>query len=406
MDHQKQLFTRALGLEPPWEVSEIRFSLEASRLDLTLTFPKGSHFRCPECGAEGAVVHDTREHTWRHLNFFQHKCYLRANVPRVKCPQGCGVKQVEVPWARPRSGFTLLFEAWVLMLAKEMPIQKLAEWLGEHDTRLWRVLHHYVEMARQKEDFSEVRRIGVDETAARRGHDYVTFFMDLDARRLLFGTPGKDKDTLERFVADLQAHKGDSQAIERVCSDLSPAFIAGVQKHLPQAAITFDRFHVTQLMNKAVDEVRRQEVRENRVLKRTRYLWLKNPDKLSVQQTEQMKGLAKENLKTGRAYAIRLALQDFFEQENRDSGEAHLKRWYFWATHSRLEPVIKAAKTIKSHWEGIVSWFDSHITNGILEGTNSLIQAAKAKARGYRSHRNLITMAYLIAGDLKYDLPT
>ncbi len=112
------------------------------------------------------------------------------------------------------------------------------------------------------------------------------------------------------------------------------------------------------------------------------------------------------NLKTARAYQIRLTFQELFAQPDRKTGEAFLKRWYFWATHSRLEPIIQAAKTIKRHWEGVLNWFDSLITMGLLEGFNSLIQAAKARARGYRTNRNLITMAYLIAGQLKFNLPT
>ena len=119
-----------------------------------------------------------------------------------------------------------------------------------------------------------------------------------------------------------------------------------------------------------------------------------------------MDSMATHNLKTSRAYQIRLTLQEFFKQLNRETGEAFLKHWYFWATHSRLEPIIQAAKTIKRHWEGVINWFDSLVTIGLLEGYNSLIQAAKARARGYRTNRNLITMGYLIAGQLKFNLPT
>ena len=160
------------------------------------------------------------------------------------------------------------------------------------------------------------------------------------------------------------------------------------------------------IMNEAVDEVRRQEAKNTDALKKTRYLWLKNPINLSADQRRKMESLTGRNLRTSRAYQIRLTLQEFFEQPNRKAGEVFLKRWYFWATHSRLEPVIRAAKTIKRHWQGILNWFDSKITTGILEGFNSLIQAAKARARGYRTNRNLIIMAYLIAGKLNYDLPT
>jgi transposase len=160
------------------------------------------------------------------------------------------------------------------------------------------------------------------------------------------------------------------------------------------------------IMNQAVDEVRRQEAKTTDVLKKTRYLWLKNPTNLTDKQRRMMDSLTGHNLKTARAYQIRLTLQELFEQPSREAGEAFLKRWYFWATNSRLEPIIQAAKTIKRHREGVLNWFDSLITIGLLEGFNSLIQAAKARARGYRTNRNLITMAFLIAGKLKYNLLT
>lgn len=159
-------------------------------------------------------------------------------------------------------------------------------------------------------------------------------------------------------------------------------------------------------MNKAVDEVRRLESQTTDLLKQTRYMRLKNPANLSGSQRYKMDSLAKYNLKTARAYQIRLTFQEFFEQSDRESAEVFLKRWYFWATHSRLEPIIQAAKTIKNHWEGVLYWFDSMISTGLLEGFNSLIQASKARARGYSTNRNIITMAYLIGGKLKFNLPT
>jgi len=396
----------ALGLSAPWKVTEDSFSLEEKRLDITIDFEPGSTFSCPECGAEGAKAYDTQERTWRHLNFFQHETYLHARVPRVECPKGCGIKTVEVPWTRSGSGFTALFEALIMVMAREMPVAAIAAMVGEHDTRIWRVLHYHVEEARREEDFSGVRRVGVDETASRRGHNYISLFFDLDVKRLLYGVEGRDQDTVSAFADDLIAHGGDPDQVRHVCCDMWPAYINGVKVSFPDAEITFDRFHIMKIINQAVDEVRRQEAQTVDVLKTTRYLWLKNPAHLSAKQRRKMDSLAANNLKTARAYQIRLTLQELFEQPSREAGEAFLKRWYFWATHSRLEPIIRAAKTIKHHWEGVLNWFDSLITIGLLEGYNSLIQAAKARARGYRTNRNLITMAYLIAGQLKFNLPT
>jgi transposase len=316
------------------------------------------------------------------------------------------VKQVDVPWARSGSGFTLLFEALVMTLAREMPVAAVASVIGEHDTRVWRIIHHYVDKAREESDFSEVKKVAVDETASRRGHNYISLYFDVEAKKLLLGVEGRDQKTVEAFSEDLRRHGGDPDSIEQICCDMSPAYIAGINAHLPNAETTFDRFHIMKIMNDAVDRVRREEARETDLLKRTRYYWLKNPENLTAAQRRKIASLTKHNLKTSRAYQIRLTLREFFEQPNRAAGEDFLKRWYFWATHSRLQPVIEAARTIKRHWEGVLNWFDSRLTTGLLEGFNSLIQAAKARARGYRTNRNLITMAYLIGGKLNYALPT
>src|SRR5271165_2934423 len=165
------LFQLALGLSSPWMVTRSEFDAVDGRLDLYVDFPRGSRFACAQCGREGCAVHDTKDETWRHLDFFQHRTLLHARTPRVTCPE-CGVRKVATPWARAGSGFTLLFEAFMLTLAKAMPIANAARLLGEHDTRMWRIVEHYVWRAVEKLDLSEVRRIAADETSARRGHDH------------------------------------------------------------------------------------------------------------------------------------------------------------------------------------------------------------------------------------------
>jgi transposase len=398
--NEKELFQTALGILPPWIISQCSFSVEAGRLDLYLDFPRGATFPCPICSAANCKAFDTTTLTWRHLNFFQHQTYLHARTPRVEC-SGCGVHRVSVPWARPGSGFTLLFEAFALQLAKVMPVLAAARLLGEHDTLVWRILQHYVDSARSQADHTSVTQVGIDETAARRGHDYVSLFVDLDQRRVLFVSPGKDAATVAAFANDLQAHHGNPLAITDVSADMSPAFEAGVTQNLPNATITFDKFHVVSLVSQAVDDVRREERKDHPELSGTRYIWLKNMENLTPNQEQQMESfaLSRCHLKTARAYQIRLAFQDLYNQPT-EKAKDYLKEWYFWATHSRIQPIMDVAKTIRRHQDGILRWFHSHINNGILEGINSLVQAAKAKARGYRSNRNFATIIYLIAGKL------
>jgi transposase len=400
------LFQMALGLTPPWQVSDAQFDPNTKRLDIRIDFPRGSTFTCPKCGQTGIKAYDTQEKSWRHLNFFQHDAYLTARVPRTEC-NDCGILLVDVPWARPGGSFTLLFEAMILTLAKAMPVKTISEFVNEHDTRLWRILHHYVDEAREEADYSDIRNVGMDETSRKRGHNYVSLFVDLDTPKVLFATEGKDASTVERFKQDLTDHNGNPEAIEEMCSDMSPSFISGVETFFPNAHLTFDKFHIMKVINEAVDEVRRQEQKDRPELFRTRYIWLKNFNNLNPSQTETLDELTvkKLNLKTSRAYHIKLNFQELFKQPA-EYAETYLKKWYFWATHSRLEPIKEAAYTIKRHWDGVLQWFDSGVNNGILEGINSVIQAAKARARGYRTTRNIVTIIYLIAGKLNFGLPT
>ena len=398
------LLQLALGLTPPWTVTRSDFDPDAKRLDIQIDFAPGSRFPCPSCGAADCPAYDTEQMTWRHLNFFQHQAYLNARVPRIRCDK-CGVRKVHVSWARPDSGFTLLFEALLMTMVSAMPVKTVARMVGEHDTRLWRVLHHYVDQARARTDASAVTRVAIDETAARRGHDYITLFVDIDQARVVFATEGKDAGTVAAFADDLAAHGGDAKAVDEVCIDMSPAFIKGTAEHLPNAAVTFDKFHAVKIVNDALDQVRRAEQKRQSLLRGTRYIWLRNPANLSDRQQATLDALPTRHLKTARAYQIRLAFQDLYDQTSAEAGAGFLKKWYFWATHSRLAPMIDAARTVKHHWDGILRWFDSKIANGLIEGINSLVQAAKAKARGYRSTRNLKAIVYLLAGKLDLKLP-
>ena len=398
------LFGLALGIVPPWEVTSVDFNKESSRLDITIDFQRGASFPCPVCGTL-APVHDTTEKQWRHLNFFQYEAYLHARVPRIKCPNsGCGVKLVQVPWARAGSGFTLLFEALVMTMSRDMPVNVIAALFTVTDKRLWRVLDAYVEMARARENYSEVRRVGMDETSAKRGHDYITLFFDLDRKKLLFGTEGNDNQTVQKFVADLKAHGGDPELITDAAIDMSKAFIKGVKEQLPNAETTFDPFHVIKLMNDHLARIRAEEARLfPEILKKSRYLFLKNPENLTEEEQTRLEAIISgQNLKSTEAYLHKLNLQNVYFAESRQEAEILLTEWHKNASASGINLIRKMANTVKEHWNGILSHFDSELTTGFLEGINSLIQAAKARARGYRNPRNLITMDHIIAGKLDF----
>ena len=399
--HQ-ELFTTALGLQAPWSVTSFDVDQQAGRIDFHVGFSRGSHFDCPACGAADQSVHDTRPRQWRHLNFFQFQAFINADVPRTRCSSCEATSTVPVPWARKGSGFTLMFEAFALTLARQMPVKAIEQIFGVADDRLWRVIEHHVDTARSVECYDEVKRVGIDETASRRGQHYITVAHDLDVGRIVFACEGRDKTTIARFVEDLVAHGGSARNITDACTDMSAAYIAAVGEYLPHAELSFDPFHVVALGNKAVDEVRREEVKQESSLKGLRWVTLKDAAKLSEKQITELHYLTRSNLKTARAWRIKEAMRDIYRNaENRAHAEVLFGRWYSWARRSRLKPFKKLALTVRKHMPGILAHFDSGLSNGRVESVNSLIQAAKSRARGYRTSKNLIAMTFLIAGKLK-----
>jgi transposase len=258
-----------------------------------------------------------------------------------------------------------------------------------------------VENAIAAQDLSHVTAISTDETAAKRGQDYITIFMDPEQRNVIHVTKGKDAATWKDCKEHLEARGGDANKITEVCMDMSPAFIKGATENFPNASITFDKFHVVKMANEAVDEVRRTESKRTDDLKNTRYIWLKNEQNLTKTQKETLDKLKDCELETAKAYRMRLILQEIYRYPNPIAPPA-MKDWIDWGLRCRLVPMMEVAKTLKKHYDGVVRYFTSKLSNGLLEGINSLFQAAKRKARGYRSYENMIAVVYLLAGKLNF----
>jgi transposase len=428
----QELFQMALNITNPWIVKDIQFNSEDKKLDIYIDFIKGSTFsyeyietkteieKVTVDGKETDVekkieigretfdtlkAYDTVKKKWRHLNFFEHECYIHARVPRVKLPNG-KTKLIKTPWEGISNGFTLLFEALLMQLCQAMPVNKVASLAKVSDDKLWTMIDRYVTKTRVHENFEDVEAIGFDETSRAKGHDYITLFVDLKKRRTIYITQGKDNTTVQRFAEDLTLHNGSVENIKDVSVDMSPAFTKGIQENLPNAKIVYDKFHIIKHLNEAVNEVRRIESVEDKILKGTRYIWLKNEKNLTLKQQATLKecSMAGMNLKTVRAYNIRKSFQDIYTAQNQEEFLLYINKWYYWATHSQLEPIIKVAALIKRHWDGIVNWYESKINNGILEGLNSVIQATKSKARGYKTFKNYKNIVYLLTGKLDFNL--
>lgn len=399
---QQHLFGLALGITSPWFIERIEFSVQQKRLDIHIDFKPGSRFPVSEATGEHPV-HDTTLKTWRHLNFFQHECYLHCRTPRVKTPDG-RVQLIHPPWSGKSSGFTLLFEALLMQLLTAMPALEVSKLVNVSDDKLWRMLGRYVDLAREELDFKGVTAVGIDETSRRKGHDYITLFVDLEERKTIYIAEGKDSATIPCFLLDFCARGGAPDNIQRLSMDMSPAFISGAASCLPKAEITFDRFHIMKLINEAVDEVRREEVKTEPLLRNARYAILKNRENLTEAQAAQRMVIEKNGfrLKTYKAMRMREFFQEAYKQNTAIDFRERLYDWYWWASHSRIAPIQRVAKTLRKHWVGVINWVHHKESNGVLEGLNSLIQSAKSRARGYSTLKNLKTIAYLITGKLDF----
>lgn len=397
-----RLFETALGIAEPWHVASVDLDAPAKTLTIGIDFTAGSRFAV--AGESGVhPVHDTVSKRYRHLNFFQHECYLEVRVPRVKLPGGA-VRQVEPDWAGKLSGFTLLFEALVLMLAREMPFAAVARLTGESWHRVAAICGRYVDLALAEADFSGVTRLAIDETSRARGHDYVTLAADAERRAVLFVTEGREAEAIRRLADDLRAHGADIDAIDSVSIDMSPAFIKGCADSLPNARITFDKFHVIAHASKALDETRRLEQKTTPGLKGLRWKLLRNYGTLSdTGRAEVDNLLAKLTTKrTARAWVYREQLREILERKQINVVAAMLWQWCTNVMRSKVEPMKEVAKLIRNHFEGIIAWSQTRQTNGFLEALNGLFQCAKRKARGYGRFSTIRTVIFLIAGKLDF----
>ncbi len=397
-----KLFEAALGIAEPWYIKGVDFDAARKTLTIGVDFIAGSRFAVP--GVEGAhPAHDTVTKRLRHLNFFQHECYLEVRMPRVRLPDG-GIRLVEPDWAGKLAGFTLLFEALIIMLCREMPFAAVARLVNLSWHRVAAICQRYVDLALAEADFSEVKRLAIDETSRAKGHNYITLFADADERRVLFVAEGRGADTVDAFAEDLIVHGGDPAAIESVSIDMSPAFIKGVGQCLPNARITFDKFHVIAHASAAVDKMRRIEQKHDPSLKGLRWALLKNRESLSPSAQADLDALVAQftTKRTARAWLYREQLRDILERKQIDVVRGMLTQWATNVMRSKVEPMKDVARLVRNHLEGIVAWAQTQQTNGFLEAINGLFQAAKRKARGYGRFSTIRTVIFLLAGKLDF----
>ena len=394
---------------------ESRFERESGTvfLEIRETDKLWELVRCPQDTGLVFCYDHTEVLTWRHLNVFRHRCEITCRLPRGKCRQCGHVFRVRPPWEGLSTHFTKEFEAFALLLMREMPMSRVAELVGETDTRSWRMLFRQVDAAYAEADFSNVCRVAVDEMSVRKGHEYISVFADLVQKRVLFATEGKDHQVWHTFVAALEQHNGHRHAVTQVSQDMSAAYQKGVRETCRNAQVVFDKFHVIAHANKAVDEVRRAEVRLGgagvwAALKQSQWLWRKNPENLTEKEQVRLAQIDQKSLRTAKAYQMRLVLQDIYRSADGTTARRRFRvwcRWVKWVARQQpknvLRAMVKVADLVERHLTGIVAHWKSGVTNAFMEGLNSVFSATKRKARGYRSTTHLIAMLYFIAGKLR-----
>jgi transposase len=397
-----RLFEAALGITQPWFVAGVSFDEPSKVLTVGIDFAAGSRFAVEGVAGEHPV-HDTVNKTYRHLNFFQHECVLQVRTPRVKLSDG-RVMLVKPPFAGKLSGFTLLFEALVLMLAPQMPIAAVARTVGISEHRAWAICRRYVALALDAADFSQVKALAIDETSRARGHDYITLAADAQARRVLSVTEGRDAKAVKTIAEELAEHGCPPETIESVSIDMSPAFIRGCAEHVPNARITFDKFHVVWHANAAVDKMRRIEQRSDKSLKGLRWSLLKDRADLKPDAAAELDALIARmtRVRTARAWAYKEQLREILERKQINVVRAALQHWCTCVMRSKVEPMKEVAAMVRRHLEGIVAWAQTRQTNGFLEALNGLFQAAKRRARGFKNFDTIRTVIFLIAGKLDF----
>ena len=400
--NQTQLFEAALGIKAPWYVQGVDFDAARRELTIAVDFVAGTRFPYPGLAGEHPA-HDTQIKRLRHLNFFQHECYLEVRVPRVRLPDG-SVRLVEPDWIGKLDGFTLLFEALVLALCREMTFAAVARVVNLSWHRVKAICDRYVDLAVAATDLSEVTAVAIDETSARRGQDYISLVADMDGRRVVFVTPGKDAGVVERFARHLEEHNAVPGQIESVSIDMSAAFIKGVDEHLPDARVTFDKFHVVAHASKALDGVRRAQQKTDPSLKGIRWSLLKDAEKLDLAQLTDLEALISQYTtnRTARAWMYREQLREILDRKQIHVVSKMLRRWCGNVMRSKVEPMKDVARMIRRHFDGIIAWAQTRQTNGFIEAINGLFQAAKRKARGYASFKTMRTVLFLIAGKLDF----
>lgn len=389
-------FTRLLRLKAPWKVIKVELSEDETRTDIYLDTGDVKNMRCPECG-KMCPIYDKIERVWRHLDIAQAKCYVHAEVPRIKCGEH-NVKRVEVPWAEPQVGHTFAFEEMALNLLRKMPVSAVARQLDVSYDVLSLMIRKYVNRHLDSMDLSNLEDVCIDETSSKRGHRYVTVVANARNGKIVFITEGKGSDTISEFRDWLKSHNGNPDNLKWISCDFSVSFLSGISDCFPKASVVYDKFHLCKMANDALDKIRSVNQVNGKRFKFVRFKLLKNGKNLTDEEKEAIFNIKNDNVCVGLAYEMKESLIQLYDYPDRESAKTHLSIWVDWVMKNGHKRMVSVAKTVKRHAEKILNWFENHMTNGFLEGLNGMIQTTKRVGRGFPNTENFIYTIYFKHG--------
>ena len=403
-----KMLAGSLRLEDPWYIIGAEFNEEEPAIHIHVGVDKTATLCCPVCGAPTKRYgYEPKERVWRHANCLFYPCYVHCKRPRVLCDK-CGTVQVNAPFERKNSRFTLLFEGYAMLLLQDVPRARASRLLRCDEKSLAAILTYWVHDAVNRMDLSDICFIAMDETSFRRGHKYITVAIDAVRRRVFDVEPGRDKTAVKNVGEKPERNGGNTKSVNSVTSDMSASYLSAVREVFPNAKQTIDKFHVKQVLLKALDTVRKDEQKEpgrKKELFLCRKLFMVPQGRMTDKQRTMVAELSKQYKKTGRAFRIVQSLDDFYASTSMVEAQERLDKLCSWMRRCRLKPMKDAALTLRNHSKEILNYFHTRLTNAICEGINAMIQAAKRKARGFHTFEGYAAMIYLVAGKLKLDTP-
>ncbi len=401
---EKVFFYKVLGLHPPWLIKEVVLNEVEQRVDIYIDHESGIQVRCPACDKFYGLYDHAPERIYRHLNTCQMATYIHVRLPRVNCPNH-GVKQIDSEFGENGSDMTYAFESFVIQVAQECSIEATGRLCGLSWDRGWNALERAVKRGLARKEHRILARIGVDEKSIARGYKYESLVYDLDAGTVEHVMDERNQESLESYYR--QFSDQELAEVKAVAMDMWDPYIAATKAWIPGAEkkIVFDRFHVMKHVLEAVDKVRKNEhqllsEQGEPMLKGTKYLWLWSEENIPEWRREEFEALRGKDLRVCRAWAIKENIRHLWDYRYEAHMRHYFQRWYFWATHSRLAPVIKAANTLKTHIDNIVTYARPRITNALGESINAKIEKVKRLACGFRNRSHYRTAIYFHCGGL------